>query len=83
MHCRDIAEAEFEMIAAELADAKAQGDEVELITGQHKDHGAVVLIRDATRCLILVDEPAHLEAAQADSSTSDGAIVERAIRARQ
>ena len=40
MHCRDITEAEFEMIAAELADAKAQGDEVELITGQHKDHGA-------------------------------------------
>ena len=63
--------------------AKHQGDDIEMVTGRHKDHGEVVLIRDATRCMVLVDEPAHLDAAHADSSKSDGAIVERAMRSRQ
>ena len=43
----------------------------------------VILIRDATRCMILVDEPAHLDTAHADSSTWDVVVVERAMRARQ
>ena len=83
MHCRDITEAEFDQIVAELVQAKHQGDDIEMVTGRHKDHGEVVLIRDATRCMVLVDEPAHLDAAHADSSKSDGAIVERAMRSRQ
>ena len=83
MHCRDITEAQFESIAPELADAKVQGDEVGLITGQHKDHGTVMLIRDGTRCMILVDEPSHFDKAHAGSTASDEAIVERAIQRRQ
>ena len=84
MHCRDISEAEFDRIVAELVQAKHQGDDIEMVTGRHEDHGAVILIRDATRCMVLVDEPAHLERVRDETAAaSDGAIVERAIRARQ
>ena len=76
MHCRDITEAEFDQIVAELVQAKHQGDDIEMVTGRHKDHGAVILIRDATRCMILVDEPSHFDRAHTGITALDGGIVE-------
>ena len=72
MHCRDISEAEFDRIVAELVQAKHQGDDIEMVTGRHEDHGAVILIRDATRCMVFVDEPAHLERVRDETGRSVG-----------
>ena len=75
-------ETEFDKIVAEMIQPKHQCDDIETVTGRHEDHGAVILIRDATRCMALVDEPAFLDKMQAQGSASAArAAVGRARRA--
>ena len=54
-----------------------------IMTSSRMDHGATVLIRDLTRCMALVDDPASIDMAhtQIAALTAEGATVSRAMRA--
>ena len=83
MQCRDITPEQFETIAAELTNVTRQDGAIELVSGHHEDHGATVLIRDLTRCMALVNDPAFIDMAHTQNAalTAEGATVSRAMRA--
>lgn len=56
MHCRDITESEFEAISAELTGTTSQADGIETVTGRHEEYGFTVLVRDASRCMALLED---------------------------
>ena len=57
MHCRDITTREFETLAAELTGVSCQADGVETVSGQHGEYGFALLVRDASRCIALLEDP--------------------------
>ena len=56
MHCKQIANSEFERISSELNSVERQVGAIETISGQHDKHGWTVLLRDASRCMVLFDD---------------------------
>ena len=62
MHCRDISEKLFDMIAAELSNPDHRAGHIETITGLHESYGLTILLRDTTRCMALVVDPVVLDA---------------------
>ena len=65
MHCRDITDLAFEAILATLADVERQSGAIETASGMHEDFGYTVLVRDASRCMALVENPNCLDRALA------------------
>ena len=80
MHLRDISLAQFEGIALELANAHRRLNRVEIITGDHKDLGATVLVRLRDNVIAIVNKPAALDALTDGASCSDGVVLARAMR---
>ena len=65
MHCRDITDLAFEAILVTLADVERQSGAIETASGMHEDFGYTVLLRDASRCMALVEDPNCLDRALA------------------
>ena len=61
MECRDITEAEFELILSELSDVICQVNLVETVVGHHEHYGVTTLVRDGTRRMVMVDHSAPLD----------------------
>ena len=68
MHVRDITEQQFAAIADEIDNPVLQCGVIEMISGQHHLFGMTILLRDAERCMALVDDPTHLDLARTDRS---------------
>ena len=62
MHCRDISEERFHIIASELINLRRRTGDFQTLTGHHKDYGTTILVRDATRCMAVVDDATLLDA---------------------
>ena len=61
MQVRDITERDYEIVAAELRDLMHRGGPVESVQGLHPMHGRTLLVRDASRCMILVEDATGLD----------------------
>ena len=61
MECRDISEAEFTLILAELSDVVCQVNLVETFIGHHAQYGVTTLVQDGARRMVLVDHAAPLD----------------------
>ena len=61
MQVRDITEQDFEEIAAELRDPKHLDGAVGSIEGLHSVHGRTLLVRDASRCMALLEDATELD----------------------
>ena len=73
MECRDITEREFKLIMAELEVVSRSDGMVETVTGQHEEYGVTVLVRDGSRCMALIDNPACLDRFLAEQAFLAGA----------
>ena len=72
--CSDITEREFAVILSELSTVMRRVNEVEVIIGFHEAYGAVTLVRDETRCILLVDEAACLDRLWAEQAFLVGGL---------
>ena len=75
MQVRDITEQDFEAIAAELRDLKHLGGAVESIEGLHLVHGRTLLVRDASRCMALVEDATELDRRSITNAFIEGGFV--------
>ena len=66
MHCRDITDLAFEAILTALSDVERQSGAIETASGMHDEFGYTVLLRDASRCMALVEDPSCLDRALAE-----------------
>lgn len=80
MHCRDISRDEFDVIASELARARHQAGAIEVVSGHHHNHGATIVIRDATRCMALVENPSFLDMMDKSALSAEIRLRREAIR---
>ena len=80
MHCKEIASSEFERISSELNSLERQSGPIETISGHHDRHGWTVLLRDASRCMVLFDSLDDQDLAQADGTLPppEGVVLELA-----
>ena len=67
MHCKEIVSSEFERISGELKSLERETGPIETISGHHDRHGWTVLLRDASRCMVLFDTLDDQDLAPADT----------------
>ena len=67
MHCKEIVSSEYERISGELKNLERETGPIETISGHHDRHGWTVLLRDASRCMVLFDTLDDQELAPADT----------------
>ena len=69
---RDISEADFDAIASRLEQPKVKLGSIEVIRGLHPDCGRTVLLRDASRWVVLVENAAALDFTRAERMAGIG-----------
>ena len=72
MQVRDISERDYEAIAAELRDRLHRTGPVETNEGRHDELGHTLLLRDASRCIALVEHAAELNRVQITNAFLEG-----------
>lgn len=75
MHCRDISEHEFDSIAPELVNIERQSGYIRTVTGRHPDFGETILLRDGTRCLVVVEDPTLLDISGSVGPSCQGSLL--------
>ena len=75
MHCRDITDLAFEVISGDLIHVERKHGPIETVNGTHPEFGASVLLRDASRCMVLVERPASLDLTLAELACRSGCLV--------
>ena len=75
MHCRDITDREFEAIAAELTGVTCQADDIETVTGRHEHYGSTVLVRDALRCMALLEDASIFDVFRLGGLSAEGRVI--------
>lgn len=69
MHVRDITEQQYERIVAEIDNPTLQCGAIEMVSGRHHLYGMTILLRDADRCMVLVDDPTQLDYARVERTS--------------
>ena len=78
MQFRDVSERVFDVIRSELLAVSRTDKLVETIKGQHATYGATVLVRDGSRCMVVVDNPTGLDRFLAVQAFLDDSTTTRA-----
>ena len=75
MQRRDITDADFDHIVSQLTSIEHQPGSIETVTGHHPDYGRTILLRDASRCLVVVDDPQMIDRLRSGGLSAEGDLL--------